>query len=151
MEPQKNCSKKSEKKLENHRRLSDAHTCISLFVLMSEESYRYQNLTGFLFFCAEQDDRSVDEIESNRCCNKRPSVAAAVDVAAVSLRCLSLCICSFHKLLTCAANLTEPINTKTMQGQNNLCCLRIIPKHYFGLSPSIRCLCVWLQRCEVQN
>lgn len=46
----KNCSKKSEKKLENHRRPSDAHTCISLFVLMSEESYRYQNLTGFLFF-----------------------------------------------------------------------------------------------------
>lgn len=50
VEPQKNCSKKSEKKLENHRRPSDAHTCISLFVLMSEESYRYQNLTGFLFF-----------------------------------------------------------------------------------------------------
>lgn len=37
-----------------------------------------------------------------------------------------------------------------MQGQNNLCCLRIIPEHYFGLSPSFRCLCAWLQRCETE-
>ena len=110
----------------------------------------------FFCVCAEQDDRSVDEIESNRCCNKRQSVAAAVDVAGVSLHCLSLCICSFHKLSTCAENLTEPINMKTMWGQNNLYCLSkkvcrrwIIPKHY--LSPSVRCLYAWLQGCQVRN